>query len=101
MARDFVTLSFGRSMLAWAIEAGRELIAVKAAMKHGEFGEWCRGNLTFTERHARRYMRLAKSDTDVRFDPDLGIKAALEAIAESRPTSPPPSPSFPAPACSS
>ena len=76
-------------MLSHAIGAGRELIDQKRSMAHGEFGKWCRDNLTFTERHAQRYMQLAKTDTRVAFDPDLGIKAAIEAVAEKRPASAP------------
>src|SRR5690606_7772896 len=79
----------GRSMLAWAIEAGKELIEVKRSLPHGEFQRWCEENLSFSYHAAVRYMRLAKSGTGANFDASLGIKAALEAIATKRPSAVP------------
>lgn len=41
---------------------GRLLIEAKAGLKHGEWLPWLKANVPFSERHARRYMDLAKSD---------------------------------------
>ncbi len=42
---------------------GNALLAAKALCKHGEWLPWLKANVSFTEQHARRYMRLAKSNT--------------------------------------
>lgn len=41
-----------------ALEIGQLLTEKKAELKHGEFGQWIRDNLTFTDRTARNYMTL-------------------------------------------
>ena len=61
-------LAAGRSMLAYAVEAGLKLIEAKRGMPHGTFGAWCGANLVCDERTAQRYMKLAKSDTSVVFE---------------------------------
>jgi hypothetical protein len=48
----------GRTALDNAIRIGELLAAQKASLGHGDFGSWCRGNLPFTERTARRYMQV-------------------------------------------
>ena len=70
---------------AEALKAGEELLQVKKSLPHGQFGDWCRDNLSFDERTAQRYMKLAKSDMRVGFDPTLSINATLEALSEKQP----------------
>lgn len=41
-----------------AIDAGRILSDVKAKLPHGQFGNWCAENLAFSNRTARRYMKV-------------------------------------------
>ncbi|HWJ68869.1 MAG TPA: DUF3102 domain-containing protein [Sphingobium sp.] len=76
-------------MLLWAIEAGKELLEVKKGLAHGEFQAWCEANLTFTVRMAQNYMRLARNETGCAFDPNVGVKAALEAMADAKPSTTP------------
>jgi|JFJP01.1.fsa_nt_gi hypothetical protein len=41
-----------------AIEIGELLITKKSELPHGEFGQWIKDNLIFTDRTARNYMRV-------------------------------------------
>ncbi len=43
-------------------KAGELLSKAKEKLGHGFFGQWCRENLTVSERQARRYIELAKTD---------------------------------------
>lgn len=43
--------------------AGLALLKVKESLRHGELIEWIGNNLDCTDRHARRMMQLAKTDT--------------------------------------
>lgn len=43
-------------------KAGDLLNKAKEKLGHGFFGQWCRENLTISDRQARRYMAFAKSD---------------------------------------
>lgn len=78
----------GRSMLTYAIEAGRELIEVKCSLAHGEFRLWCAAHLAFAYPTAAEYMRAAKAASESmdlhRFEG--GLRAFLDSIAEKRPT---------------
>lgn len=56
------TKATGREAVLLAIEAGRALIEVKKQVGHGNFMLWVEANLTFTERTAQRYIRLAESN---------------------------------------
>ncbi|WP_234049825.1 MULTISPECIES: DUF3102 domain-containing protein [unclassified Xanthobacter] len=67
----------GKSMLAYAVEAGKHLIAVKGMLQHGKFGKWVKENCVFSERMARRYMQVAKTDTRDRFDLDTSLRKFL------------------------
>jgi hypothetical protein len=57
--REVVAL--GRTAKEIAAEIGEELIAVKTELKHGEFTPWVEQNCSFTDRHARRYMKVAEA----------------------------------------
>jgi len=61
-----------------ALEAGRLLADVKAALPHGEFGAWVETHCGFTDRTARRYMRLHEHRESL--PAGAGVKAALEHI---------------------
>lgn len=49
-----------RSALDKARELGLILTAIKAAVPPGQWEAWCNDNLTFTNRTARNYMRIAR-----------------------------------------
>jgi hypothetical protein len=75
----------GRSMLAFAVEAGSELIEVKRTLKHGEFMPWVKANCEFSYDQAVRYTRTAKrakSGDLANFDG--GMVAFLDATSEPR-----------------
>ncbi len=72
-ARDLAEQAIER-----ALEAGRLLAEVKAELKHGEFGSWVSANCGFTDRTARRYMRLYENRDALPVGG--GIRAALEHL---------------------
>ena len=45
------------------IEIGRELIAAKQTLRHGDFERMCRARLPFKERTAQMYMKIARHPT--------------------------------------
>jgi len=61
-----------------ALEAGRLLVEVKRNLAHGEFGIWVEKHCGFTDRTARRYMRLHLHRDSL--PADGGIKSALAHI---------------------
>lgn len=77
----------GRSMLAYAVEAGRELIEVKKGLPHGEFRSWVVANCACSYDRAMRYMRASKLGVDPNFEGTL--EAFLDARAEKRTTETP------------
>src|SRR4051812_1213845 len=42
------------------IEVGRELLAVKEALPHGQFGRWLRAEFGWSERMAQNFMGVAE-----------------------------------------
>ncbi len=69
--------------VAHAIRAGELLIEAKAALSHGEFGPWLAANVTFSDRTARGYMRLAGMDETKRQRvADMSLRGALAAIID-------------------
>lgn len=79
-----------RSILTHAVAAGELLIGVKRALQHGEFGPWCRANLAFSHNTAAEYMRLAKFQDRLKFDPDMSLREALRSISPKPQAAPPP-----------
>lgn len=72
-------------MAEQAIAAGNLLIEAKAAVRHGEWRSWLDINVGMSERSAQRYMQLARSGMKSATVADLGIRAAVEALASSHP----------------
>jgi hypothetical protein len=67
--------------VAHAIKCGEHLLAVKRELGHGEFMPWLAANVTFSERTAQGYMRLAQLDDEKRNAvADLTLRKALECI---------------------
>lgn len=46
-------------VISHAVEVGKLLLAVKATLSHGEFGDWLQSNIRVTPRQAQRYMAAA------------------------------------------
>lgn len=62
------------------LEIGRRLIAVKALLRHGQFGTWVKVECSFGERTASRYMNAAKAfegKTDTVSEISISILHAL------------------------
>jgi hypothetical protein len=51
----------GKTALEKASEVGRLLMECKDSLKHGEWLPWLESNFTFTDRTARRWMKLAEA----------------------------------------
>lgn len=45
-------------VLSYAIEIGRRLCEAKAVLKHGQWGEWLRDEVNFSQSSAQNYMRI-------------------------------------------
>ncbi|MFG1417770.1 DUF3102 domain-containing protein [Xanthobacter sp. V0B-10] len=82
-------VGYGKSMLAYAAKAGRDLIAVKGMLQHGEFKPWIKANCAFSYDRAAMYMRVAKNCACATFDPEQSIDAFLGI--ERKPSTPHPS----------
>ena len=69
-----------------ALRCGDLLIKAKATAKHGKWLPWLRQNITFSERSAQSYMRLAaKFGPDKRSTvADLSVRRVLQEIATPR-----------------
>ncbi len=69
------------SAVAHAIRAGELLIEAKAALPHGEFGAWLAVNVSFSERTAQGYMKLARLSAEKRNGvADLSLRDALATL---------------------
>ncbi len=80
----------GKTMLAYAANAGRMLIAVKGMLKHGEFKPWIEKNCAFSYERAKVYMRVSKKVACDPFEIDQSIDAFLGV--ERKPSTPHPTP---------
>jgi hypothetical protein len=86
--------------LAHARRVGQLLIDAKARCKHGEWEAWVQANLTFGDRQARKYMRIARSWDRGQIgtgSSDLSINAALKLLAADEPAPPTPRPAVSVP----
>jgi hypothetical protein len=74
------------------IEVGQDLLGVKEALPHGQFGPWLRAEFGWTERTARNFMAVAEAFgpkteiiSDLRIDPTAAyLLAAPSAPDEAR-----------------
>jgi hypothetical protein len=72
-----------RSALEHALECGRLLAEFKAGIPHGDWLPWVEANLSFGERQARRYMRLATHRDELSnrtSESDFTIEGALASL---------------------
>ena len=63
------------------LEIGKRLIEAKAQLKHGEWLDWLRDRVEFSEASAQRFMRLAREYGNASLVTDLGTSKALELLA--------------------
>jgi hypothetical protein len=81
-----LAIDAARVSLSHAIQAGRLLCEVKSKLAHGEWESWVATNLSLSEATARRYMRLARHEVELRDarreSPALTIDDALKVLAE-------------------
>jgi hypothetical protein len=72
------------NLLGHALAAGDALIAAKARLPHGEFGNWIDRNCDLSERTAQRYMVLAGARAQLEANPtrvsDLSLRGALALV---------------------
>ncbi len=78
-----------RACVAHALEAGRLLMAAKAAVAHGEWLPWLAANTEVSERTAQAYMRLARELPELDAEKaqrvsDLPLRDALAVLSETR-----------------
>lgn len=78
----------GKSMLQWAKDAGRHLLMAKEKVRHGEFKAWIAENCGCSYETAKEYMRVAKRVEVHPFDPEMGVRAFLDATSTPRPKTP-------------
>ena len=75
--------AFEAKALERSITAGRLLIEAKECVGHGKWLHWLKANVTFTERTAQRYMRLATAASNptcrVVFK-KMGVQEALDFL---------------------
>jgi hypothetical protein len=70
-----------RASVEYAIRAGELLIEAKHSLKHGTWSQWLQDNITFSDRLAQAYMRLARLPLEKRNAvADLPLRDALSAI---------------------
>jgi phage N-6-adenine-methyltransferase len=76
-----------RTAIEKAVECGQLLLEAKASIGHGGWLPWVKANLSFSDRQARKYMRLAQHAEELpnrNCGSDLGINEALAAISSER-----------------
>ena len=78
-----------RTTLQHAFNAGEFLLAAKAQVPHGYWGDWLRENCEVSERSAQKYMQLARhrigSEANPPLTADLTIDEALCSLAKPKP----------------
>jgi hypothetical protein len=87
LAAELDTL--GKTALEKASEAGRLLIECKERLKHGEWLPWLESNFSFTDRTARRWIKLAE-DIDsgkLKTDTVSNLAEAYRITTEPKPVS--------------
>jgi hypothetical protein len=83
-----------RHVFEHAMAAGDALLAAKAALPHGQWRQWLDRHCRLSERHAQRYMLLARKRAILETNPtrvaDLSVRGALRLLkGQGAPTSTP------------
>ena len=74
-----------RSAIEHAIRCGELLLEAKAQVGHGGWLPWIEANLSFGDRQARKYMRLAEHADQIGIEnADLTIDGAMALLADQR-----------------
>jgi hypothetical protein len=69
-----------KTSLEKAIRIGELLSEQKASLKHGQFTTWIEGNLSFTDRTARNYMRLHREKDRLKTETVSDLKSAYKLL---------------------
>ncbi len=77
--------SRARHLAGGVIEIGRSLIDVKARLPHGQFACWLAAEFSWTDRTARKYMRIAEVFGETEVASVLGTEALDALASESTP----------------
>ena len=73
----------GRKTVEHAATCGRALLAIKAQLKHGEWGQWLENNFHQTQKRAEQFMEIAKSNRGSILEDATSVRHALRLIADS------------------
>lgn len=72
-----------RNSVEHAIRCGELLAEQKAKLNHGEWIPWVENNLDFSDRHARRYIKIASNRTRVSdLDSGASLRSVLKLLAK-------------------
>jgi hypothetical protein len=75
--------SFAEKAIDHAIRCGLLLLQAKDSVKHGEWGNWLKANIKFSERQAQNYMRVASLPNEKRNAvADLSLRKAIDHLAK-------------------
>ena len=74
-------IGYFKSTVANAIRIGQLLLEVKGKTKHGEFGEWISKNLPFTDRTARRYIKVYNNKNKLKTDTVSDLTGAYRLLS--------------------
>ncbi len=74
----------GKSALMKALEAGERLCRVKKQVGHGNWGQWCKENLSADERTAQRYMEIYRHQALFKSDTVSDLAGALRVSRQAR-----------------
>jgi hypothetical protein len=72
----------GRKTVEHAATCGRALLAIKAQLRHGEWGQWLEDNFHQTQKRAEQFMEIAKSNRGSILEDATSVRHALRLIAE-------------------
>ncbi len=70
-----------KNALADAIRIGELLLSAKSELQHGEFEKWIEGNLPFTPRTARSYMRLYRERDRLKTETVSDLTSAYKLLS--------------------
>lgn len=73
-----LAVNSARTAIEHAHKAGELLTEAKKQVKHGQWGQWMKDNLPFSERTAQAYMRVSKTQLSA----DLSIDETLALMAK-------------------
>lgn len=73
--------AFARFSAERAMAAGAMLIEARTLVPHGDWANWLREHVGFSERTARRYAQLARSGLKLATVAEMGIRGAAESLA--------------------